>query len=192
MPSLAEFLIFKQFFLDSGTGEANWLEGLHVAAKTLLQDFDGIAGIITYQLLFITDLTSPPPELEYSLINKIANFLNRINAFLYVVGPDIEPPFTIKSSQDVQTWMKNLVPNSENLLVLKKIISETKNSVVCDYKVGTNLFFSYRNWGGTQPWNVPLGIGTKVQIPSQTMKILNDIVQCKLVSSQGTIKPHVW
>jgi hypothetical protein len=54
------------------------------------------------------------------------------------------------------------------------------------------LFFSFRNWGGTQPWQVPLGIGSQIQIPAQTMKILNDTVQCKLVSSQGRFGQTIW
>ncbi|EFA03479.1 uncharacterized protein LOC663096 [Tribolium castaneum] len=180
------------FVESSGVGEGNWLEGLHVAAANLVDEFEGIKGIITYQLLFITDLGSPLSKVDNGLIDKIARLLDRLGAFLYVVGPEIEPPFTIKTPENIKTWMENLQTNDPNIATIKTLISKIQNGVVCGPKIGTNLFFSYRNSGGSQPWNVPLGIGTNINIPAQTMKILNDIVQCKLVSAQGAIRPSTW
>ncbi|XP_044268654.1 uncharacterized protein LOC123013869 [Tribolium madens] len=184
--------ILNDLVESRGTGEANWLEGLHVAAANLAEEFEGVCGIVTYQLLFITDLSLSPSTVDNSLIDKIAQLLNQFGAFLYVVGPEIEPSFTIKSPQDIKTWMKKLQTKDQNIATIKTLISKIKNGVVCDSKMGANLFFSFRNWAGSQPWNVPLEIGSNIKIPAKTMKILNEIVQCKLVLSQGAIKPSIW
>ncbi|XP_068902759.1 X-ray repair cross-complementing protein 5-like [Tenebrio molitor] len=186
--------VILEMIENSGTGEANWLEGLQVAVKSLKEEYEDIGGIVTFQLLFITDLVSPLAKYDKSHVDKIVNGINQLDAFFYVVGPDIDVPFPIKSPNHVNLWMKNLQVDetNQNLTIIKDIISKTKNSVVCDYKMGVHLFFSFRNWGGTQPWQVPLGIGSQIQIPAQTMKILNDTVQCKLVSSQGRFGQTIW
>ncbi|KAJ3654031.1 hypothetical protein Zmor_013245 [Zophobas morio] len=185
-------LVFEMINENNEPGEANWLEGLYVAVKNLEEEFEDIGGIITHQILFITDLATPLGDNNQTLIDKIVRGIKKLNAFLYVVGPEIEVPFTIKSPQHVKLWMKNFKATTDNLTVLQKIISQIDNSVVCDYKMGVHLFFAFKNKIGGQPWQVPLGLGSKIQIPAQTVKVLDMDVKCKLVSTQGAIRNPAW
>ncbi|RZC31947.1 uncharacterized protein BDFB_000625 [Asbolus verrucosus] len=49
---------------NAETGEANWLEAVAVGLENLNEEYQDIGGIVTYQLLFITDLASPLPNAE--------------------------------------------------------------------------------------------------------------------------------
>lgn len=57
------------------------------------------------------------------------------------------------------------------MVVAKRIVDATTNTVLSDLKVGINLFFSFRNHRGTQPWKVPLTFGSKIEIPVCTVKL---------------------
>lgn len=62
----------------------------------------------------------------------------------------------------------------------KRIVDATTNTVLCDLKVGVNLFFSFRNPRGTQPWKVPITFGSRLGIPACTYKIYKKDVLFKL------------
>lgn len=63
---------------------------------------------------------------------------------------------------------------------MKRIVDATSNTVLCDIKVGINLFFSFRNPRGTQPWKVPISFGSVLEIPACTVKIYRMDVPFKL------------
>lgn len=168
---------------NSGTGVGNWLESVVLGLRCLQEDYEESESVVTYQILLITDFTKHCVR-NVTLFDKIVTGINELNAFFYIVGPEIEPPFMIKNSDDVKAWMNNFQIDESNvdLKVVKDIIQETNNSVVCSYDMGWQLFFSYRNYTGSQPWQVPLAIGTEIQLPAQTVKILENAPILKFAS----------
>lgn len=71
------------------------------------------------------------------------------------------------------------------MVIAKRIIDQTTNSVLCDLKVGINLFFSFRNSRGTQPWKVPLSFGSRLEIPVCTVKIYRQDTPFKLTTTDN-------
>ncbi|KAJ8973073.1 hypothetical protein NQ317_002289, partial [Molorchus minor] len=76
----------------------------------------------------------------------------------------------------------------QTLSVAKRIITETKNSIMCDLKTGIHLFHSFKNPHGSQPWKVPLSFGNILEIPTCTVKHYKRDVPFKL--SQETMNYH--
>ncbi|KAJ8969107.1 hypothetical protein NQ314_001917 [Rhamnusium bicolor] len=163
--------------------EGNWLDALQLAIHILKEAFEK-PGIITLQILYITNLDRCSQTLDEGKVGKIIRDLKEYNIYLYIIGPNVKLPYTITSEDDVRDIMKDIKVDESihSLAVAKKIIINTDNSVICDFKVGVHLFFSFKNSHGTQPWKVPLSFGTKLEIPVCTVKVYRKDAPFKLSS----------
>lgn len=143
----------------------------------------------------MTDFPPEIPNVGDGVIATIAKKLNSMQAFVYVIGPDITPPFQIKSHIDVKNWMDSVNfdgTENPNLKIIKQIFVLLWNRVICNPVIGLHLFYSYKNWAGSQPWKVPLKIGTELQVPCQTMKLLNEKLIIKTNSKGGRHTGFKW
>ncbi|KAJ8919971.1 hypothetical protein NQ315_006501 [Exocentrus adspersus] len=153
--------------------EGDWLEPLLLAVYHLKQASE-LPGVITLQVLYLTKLDGSSQKVDMTKVEQLINDLREYNIYLYIAGPEVKLPFTITDKADVKEAMENAVVDESKpaLVTAKRIVDATDHSVICDLKVGTNLFFSYRNSRGTQPWKVPLSFGSALEIPACTVKIL--------------------
>ncbi|KAH1015402.1 uncharacterized protein LOC109545143 [Dendroctonus ponderosae] len=154
------------------TGQSDWLEALALAVDDLSEKFEK-PGVITLQVLFITDLCSFERPDNGKLMEKLINDCKQMDIFLYVIGLPIEPPKTIFSHKDVSEWMAKLQIDKDqsNLKIMKKIVNKTPHSVMCNFEVGFHLFHSYKYFKGMQPWKVPLTCGSKLNLPVSTIRV---------------------
>lgn len=150
------------------------------------------------KILFLTDLSSFQDTENSSKLKELIDDLNRLNIFLYIVGPDVRPPpQALLSFNDVTNWMKQLCCDlPTNLKVVESILSKVPHTVVCNYDLGLHLFYSYAYFKGEfnfcsfvtvtnyvtarQPWNVPLDIGNILKVEVSTIKITETTAPIRL------------
>ncbi|XP_018567653.1 uncharacterized protein LOC108908199 [Anoplophora glabripennis] len=169
--------------------EGNWYDALLLAIAHLKEAYE-LSGVITLQILYMTKLDGCSQDVDMNKVERIINDLREYNIFLYIIGPDVKLPFTITRDSDVSDAMKDISVDESNpsLSMAKRIVDATTNTVLCDLKVGINLFFSFRNPRGTQPWKVPLSFGSRFEIPACTVKIYKRDAPFKLTTNSRNSK----
>lgn len=128
-------------------------------------------GIVTYQLLCISDFTNV--KLDEALLKQVVEKLNTIKAFLYILGPEVELAKTLLNAADVYAWSRAPVfkdSDSEGLKVAEKLVKAIKRSVVCDLEIGKFLFSYYKNYTGGQPVIIPLMAGTRLSFTNRDLR----------------------
>ncbi|XP_066146382.1 uncharacterized protein [Euwallacea fornicatus] len=155
------------------TGPADPLKALQIGVNEL-KEWLGKPGVMTLRLLFITDLSSfETPSQSSKLLNQLIEDIVEADIFISIVGPAINPPKIITSDKDVKKWMTTfIVPEQDDALAkMKLIVENTPHSVICNYTVGLNLFYSLKYHKGMQPWQVPLSFGTLLHLPASTIRV---------------------
>ncbi|KAF2893063.1 hypothetical protein ILUMI_13109 [Ignelater luminosus] len=180
---------------DIAKAEADWLMGLAAAIEELKDEFLESKGVMTLQLLFITDLSTPVAEKEKRITFVIDN-LNKMKVFLYILGPEVKIPHCMATFEDIKKWTKNIefIASEEenaNLRIAKRIIEHT-NGIICDLKVGQELFKCYSNRWGLQAWKVPLTIGSSFTSSAAMTRFIRSSTGPKFKSSSsGTWEWHL-
>nr|CAI5822160.1 unnamed protein product [Callosobruchus analis] len=112
-------------------------------------------------LLNVSPLEQP---LFQQLVDKIAKY----DIYVYIVGPEVdflEPicgdRFFYEGYKE-KIVLRNPSPGAEQAM---KLVCEV-NGVIADASVGIHLLVTYRKTAGSQPWKVPLTIGTNIEIPT--------------------------
>ncbi|KAL3268286.1 hypothetical protein HHI36_007407 [Cryptolaemus montrouzieri] len=181
--------IYNKFQLveTEATESSNWKEALRVAIQII--DENDVPNIVSNQILFLTDLTYSSPSDE-NLMN-IAHDLKKHDVFLYIVGPDVQLPKPITNFEEVQKIMEDIASNeaNENVKELKTLMNEKAHIIISDVKLGVEYFFNYKNSFGTQPWPVPLTVGTRITFPIETSKLMNADKGLELVPDKEEMRP---
>lgn len=150
-------------------GESNWMEAIIFGINELEEEFNK-PGIITLQIVVISDLKSFKSEKNKHLEESIIKSLKQHDIFVYFIGPNVQPSKTIFSEHDLIEWMRNLEGKGEYFDFVKRIVTETK-SCICSFDLGVHLFNSFKYRKGKQPWTEPLSFGTVLSLPFPTIKI---------------------
>ncbi|KAF5277009.1 hypothetical protein FQR65_LT16088 [Abscondita terminalis] len=177
---------------EEEVGKGNWLVALAFAIEEIRENYGDDKGAITLQILLISDFSSPVHEFKEKQVHFITTSLNTLGIFLYIVGPQVKVP---KQVSDVRKWMYNVEfisnVNTNQLQIIKKIVENTKNSVVCDLNLGFHLFLNYKNPKSLQMWHVPLTAGKTVAIPSSTTRFLGVVNPPSMKKDELSI-PWTW
>ncbi|XP_045474576.1 uncharacterized protein LOC123680632 [Harmonia axyridis] len=152
------------------TDGAHWKEAINVAVQILKED--NTPRIITYQILFLTDLINLSSV--KGNIDNIVQELNVNNIFLYIVGPEIESSTTLTSFADSKLLYADFSIDSKNevLIEASRLVEKSKNAVIANVEMGLQFFFNYQNPIGKQPWTVPLTVGSKIEYSVETTKLM--------------------
>lgn len=171
--------------------------GLAAAIEELKDEFLESKGVMTLQLLFITDLSTPVAEKEKRITFVIDN-LNKMNVFLYILGPEVKVPHNMSTVEDIKKWTKNIefVASEEdnaNLRIARRIVEHT-NGIICDLKLGQELFKCYSNRWALQAWKVPLTIGSSFTASAATTRFLRPLAgpRFKGEVQEGYKEPWQW
>lgn len=161
-----EGLLYDPLFVHdkievNNTDTSNWKEALRVALEILKED--EVQKVITYQILFLTDLSNSSESDEN--IDDIVQDLEHNNIFLYIVGPKVIFPRTITNFNELNTFHKKIIFEFPNAYLneAKEIAERCTNAVIADVKIGLQIFFNFTNPIGKQIWNVPLSFGTNIE-----------------------------
>lgn len=166
---------------NAETAEADWVNAVSLGIH-FLREVLQMPGLITLQLIYFTTLDSSNiSSLNEEKVTQIISQLNENDIYFYLIGPDVQFPF-IRNNNSVSKCMKKLQidETNENLVVAKKIVSEVDTAVMCDAKLGIHFLTTFRKFQGTQPWRVPIAIGTKLSIPVCTSKIYRKDISLNL------------
>ncbi|XP_028140717.1 uncharacterized protein LOC114334819 [Diabrotica virgifera virgifera] len=168
-------------------GQSDWIDAVSLGVHHL-EEAAEMKGLVTLQLIFFTTLDETNPlNYDRAKLNSLMVKMNELDIFFYIIGPDVQLPFVITSTQCIPRCMNGLqLPDgNQNLSTAKKLVKSVSNGVMCNTKIGLNLLFSYKNSAGMQPWKVPLAFGTNFSLPVSTSKIYrsDEKVQLKLISS---------
>ncbi|XP_023014022.2 X-ray repair cross-complementing protein 5 [Leptinotarsa decemlineata] len=165
--------------------EGNWLDALLLAIHHL-KEANSLPGLLTPQLLFFTSLDGSSSAVDENKVKTVIEELNENNIYLYIIGPDVEFPLTVKHPDDVSQCMKKLVVTESNksLVTARRIVQNIKRGVICNVDVGINLFSSFKNPRGSQLWKVPMSFGSKLEIPCLTVKICRKEAPLRLIPNQ--------
>nr|CAH7769376.1 unnamed protein product [Callosobruchus chinensis] len=137
-----------------------------------LREFRDAPGVITKQIIIFSNLLNVSP-MEESFLKKIAEKIAANDIYIYIVGPQVnflEPV----SGEDFffegykrRIALRNPSPGAE---LAMKLVCET-NGVIADASDGIHLLLTYRKTAGSQPWKMPLTIGSQISIPVSTSKV---------------------
>ncbi|KAK9878633.1 hypothetical protein WA026_023083 [Henosepilachna vigintioctopunctata] len=166
---------------------ANWMEAIRVAIDILAES--RVARVITFQILFFTDLNSSSQSEE--CLERIISDLKQKGIYLYILGPEVLFPQAITSLEETPKLMRGVsfLKANETLQQAKmKLIDGDSKVIIADCKRGLELFFNFRKPNGKQPWLVPLTIGTKISFPVKTSKFTSKICGLKLITKSNQYK----
>lgn len=76
-----------------------------------------LPGVMNKQIIYFTDLENQKFEEDNKNILNIIKDLNAIEIYLYIVGPDVQMPFTITKPDDIPECMKRIMLVSINKLI---------------------------------------------------------------------------
>nr|CAI5836157.1 unnamed protein product [Callosobruchus analis] len=137
-----------------------------------LREFQDVPGVTTKQIILFSNLLNVSP-LEQPLFQQLVDKIAKYDIYVYIVGPEVdflEPicgdSFFYEGYKE-KIVLRNPSPGAEQAM---KLVCEV-NGVIADASVGIHLLVTYRKTAGSQPWKVPLTIGTNIEIPVITTKV---------------------
>ncbi|XP_060524112.1 uncharacterized protein LOC132700657 [Cylas formicarius] len=174
--------IVLQEISSYGIGKSNWLEAFELGIGVLKECYL-TNQFVTLQLLLITDFSSATDQL-LNVSKNVIEDINYYDIFLYIVGPDVGPLSTIISQKDIINWKNTMVGHSSDskFAAVANLIKRTHHSLMCDYKCGVHLFNSFKYQMGMQPWTIPLSMGSCLELPVHTLRIIKEEPPFKLLS----------
>ncbi|CAH1982593.1 unnamed protein product [Acanthoscelides obtectus] len=129
--------------------------------------------VVTKQIIIFSELLSGEP-VEEGLLQMITDRILKEEIYLYIVGPRVNFLMPVKGPD---YFCEDTYKDNIGLMVPTPIQEQMKtlvcnvSGVMAEVDVGLHLLLTYRRTGGSQPWKVPLTIGTKIQIPVKTSKV---------------------
>ncbi|KAG5876359.1 hypothetical protein JTB14_009044 [Gonioctena quinquepunctata] len=156
---------------NSQAQEGNWLDALLLAIYHL-KEATSMSGLVTLQLLFFTSLDTNE-IIDENKLQSVIKEINENKIYLYIMGPTVKLPSTIKHPEDVQQCMKGLIVDESNksLVAARRIVQNIEKGVLCDVKVGINLIHFFKKSRGSLPWKVPMTFSSQLEIASISVKI---------------------
>lgn len=142
-------------------------------------------GLVTLQLVVISDFSNTKCD-DDAEMELIATKLNRIDAFLYVLGPEVIQNEMLIEWRDLYKWIKNphfVDENNENLKPVKRLLQAVKHCAACGLKMGPLVINVYKKWAGPQPCLLPLTIGDRISFTNRDVRRLKKLSFMKIETS---------
>ncbi|VEN49408.1 unnamed protein product [Callosobruchus maculatus] len=158
-----------------------------------LREFLDVPGVITKQLILFSNLANFSP-MEEELFEKLVKKIRDYDISLYIVGPQVrflEPVYATEYFF-IEKYAENIVLEkpTAGLEQAKKLVVEV-SGVIADATAGLHLLLTCRQTAGSQPWKVPLTIGSNIEIPVRTSKVYRRDVHISVKKEKITDGPPV-
>lgn len=178
--------------------QGNWLEAINVALELLYNTSktDNFKYVYNYQILFLTDLSTPILKETVNPI-QITKSLSTLNAYLYIVGPDVNFTEPLIDIQKIPQYMENIQWNNKNTInnfnYVQQMIQLNNNITLADFKIGIQLFNVYLRDRERQGWKVPLKVGGVFEIPTISWRYCHPVYSLKLNGEDVTgVTKNKW
>ncbi|XP_018328163.1 uncharacterized protein LOC108739003 [Agrilus planipennis] len=184
-PNILE--VFKHFIQFSPTiikediekakyvaNKATWIDAITVGLKILSNEIDTQAGIVSAQLVLISKNYSNISSAHTKDIKAAIKTQNKCNIKTIIVGLSVSVGF-IRDMHELNVWAKNPIIldeiNEESKHALETMCKDSE-TLICDLKLGRDLFVAFRTKTKMYPWNALLSIGTSLEIPTSMYHLL--------------------